>query len=182
MTTRPTSFRLSDTTLARLKALALPHEPAAQVIARALLALEALEAAQDSSAAPPPGSALAQRLAALEARLTAMEAGSAAVAQDALQPPEGRATVKTDSGRPASQDKATGRATGSPHSRPDYPPEVKRLAVQLADAGVQPVVIRQRIGEACGRSPDSKNWTKVLATWRKWADRRKWADKYRAEN
>ena len=182
MTTRPTSFRLSDTTLARLKALALPHEPAAQVIARALLALEAQDAAQDSSAAPPPGSALAQRLAALEARLTAMEAGSAAVAQDALQPPEGRATVKTDSGRPASQDKATGRATGSPHSRPDYPPEVKRLAVQLADAGVQPVVIRQRIGEACGRSPDSKNWTKVLATWRKWADRRKWADKYRAEN
>ena len=176
MTTRPTSFRLSDTTLARLKALALPHEPAAQVIARALLALEAQDAAQDSSAAPPPGSALAQRLAALEARLTAMEAGSAAVAQDALQPPEGRATVKTDSGRPASQDKATGRATGSPHSRPDYPPEVKRLAVQLADAGVQPVVIRQRIGEACGRSPDSKNWTKVLATWRKWAD------KYRAEN
>ena len=64
----------------------------------------------------------------------------------------------------------------SPHSRPDYPPEVKRLAVQLADAGVQPVVIRQRIGEACGRSPDSKNWTKVLATWRKWAD------KDRAEN
>ena len=84
MTTRPTSFRLSDTTLARIKALALPHEPAAQVIARALIALEAQDAAQDSSAAPPPGSALAQRLAALEARLAALEAGSAAVAHDAL--------------------------------------------------------------------------------------------------
>jgi hypothetical protein len=169
MTTRPTSFRLSDTTLARLKALAQPHEPAAQVIARALLALEAQDAAQDSSAAPPPGSALAQRLAALEARLAALEAGSAAVAHDALQPPEGRATDRTDNGRHASQDAATGRATGSSHSRPDYPPEVRRLAVQLADAGTAPVAIRQRIAEACGRSPDSKNWTKVLATWRKWA-------------
>lgn len=165
MTTRPTSFRLSDTTLARLKALALPHEPAAQVIARALLALEA----QDRSAAPPPGSALAQRLAALEARLAALEAGSAAVAHDALQPPEGRATDRTDNGRHASQDAGSGSATGSPHSRPDYPPEVRRLAVQLADDGTAPVAIRQRIAAACGRSPDSKNWTKVLATWRKWA-------------
>ena len=83
MTTRPTSFRLSDTTLARLKALAQPHEPAAQVIARALLALEAQDAAQDSSAAPPPGSALAQRLAALEARLAALEAQK-------QKPPPGR--------------------------------------------------------------------------------------------
>ena len=170
---KPTSFRLAPDTLARIKALARPGESSASVVARAL---EALEAAQDSSAAPPPGSALAQRLAALEARLAALEAGSAAVAHDALQPPEGRATDRTDNGRHASQDAATGRATGSSHSRPDYPPEVRRLAVQLADAGVRPVVIRQRIGEACGRSPDSKNWTKVLATWRKWAD------KYRAEN
>ena len=170
MTTRPTSFRLSDTTLARVKALALPHEPAAQVIARALIALEAQDAAQDSSAAPPPGSALAQRLAALEARLAALEAGSAAVAHDALQPPEGRATDRTDSGRQASQDKATGRATGSPHARPDYPPEVRSMAVQLADAGVQPVVIRQRIGEACGRAPDSKNIGKLIRHWREQQD------------
>ncbi len=67
---KPTSFRLAPDTLARIKALARPGESSASVVARAL---EALEAAQDSSAAPPPGSALAQRLAALEARLTALE-------------------------------------------------------------------------------------------------------------
>ncbi len=160
---KPTSFRLAPDTLARLKALARPGESSASVVARAL---EALEAAQDSSAAPPPGSALAQRLAALEARLTALEAGSAAVAHDALQNPEVRATERTDSGRQASQDKATGRATGSPHARPDYPPEVRSMAVQLADAGVRPVVIRQRIGEACGRAPDSKNIGKLIRHWR----------------
>ena len=167
---KPTSFRLAPDTLARIKALARPGESSASVVARAL---EALEAAQDSSAAPPPGSALAQRLAALEARLTALEAGSSAVAHDALQPPEGRATVKTDSGRPASQDKATGRATGSanPHLNPGYPPEVKRLALELTDAGAQPAEIRRRIIALVGRAPDNRNWSKVLRTWRAWADR-----------
>ena len=67
---KPTSFRLAPDTLARIKALARPGESSAGVVSRAL---EALEAAQDSSAAPPPGSALAQRLTALEARLTALE-------------------------------------------------------------------------------------------------------------
>ena len=67
---KPTSFRLAPATLARIKALARPGESSASVVARAL---EALEAAQDGSAAPPPGSALAQRLTALEARLTALE-------------------------------------------------------------------------------------------------------------
>ena len=170
MTTRPTSFRLSQDTLAQLKALALPHESGAQVIVRALDALEARQRAQDAPAAPPPGSALAQRLAALEARLAALEAGSAAVAHDALQPPEGRATDRTDNGRHASQDAATGRATGSSHSRPDYPPEVRRLAVQLADDGVQPGEIRQRIAEACGRAPDSKNIGKLIRHWREQQD------------
>ena len=157
---KPTSFRLAPDTLARIKALARPGESSASVVARALEALEAAQTAQDA----PPGSALAQRLTALEARLTALEAGSSAVAHDALQPPEGRATVKTDSGRPASQDKATGRATGN------YPPEVRRLAVQLADAGTAPVVIRARIGEACGRAPDSKNIGKLIRHWREQQD------------
>ena len=150
MTTRPTSFRLSQETLARLRALAQPHEPAAQVIARALLALEAQDAAQDSSAAPPPGSALAQRLAALEARLAALEAPSVSTAPVAS---------------PRSPTSA-----GSPHSRPDYPPEVRRLAVQLADDGVQPGEIRQRIAEACGRAPDSKNIGKLIRHWREQQD------------
>lgn len=156
MTTRPTSFRLSQDTLAQLKALALPHESGAQVIVRALDALEARQRAQDAPAALAPGSDMAQRLAALEARLAALEASST----PALQ---GQADV--------SQDKATGRATGSPHSKPDYPPEVRVLAVQLADAGTPPVEIRAQIAAACGRSPDSKNWTKVLAAWRKGAAR-----------
>ena len=55
----------------------------------------------------------------------------------------------------------------SPHSRPDYPPAIRTMALQLTDSGVAPVEIRRRIAAACGRSPDSKNWTKVLATWRK---------------
>ncbi len=144
---KPTSFRLAPDTLARIKALARPGESSASVVSRAL---EALEAAQDGSAAPPPGSALAQRLAALEARLAALEAPSVSTAPVAS---------------PRSPTSA-----GSPHSRPDYPPEVRRLAVQLADDGVQPGEIRQRIAEACGRAPDSKNIGKLIRHWREQQD------------
>lgn len=151
MTTRPTSFRLSQDTLAQLKALALPHESGAQVIVRALDALEARQRAQDAPAALAPGSDMAQRLAALEARLAALEASST----PALQ---GQADV--------SQDKATGRATGSPHSKPDYPPEVRVLAVQLADAGTPPVEICARIRDACGRAPHRNNIASLIRNWR----------------
>ena len=59
----------------------------------------------------------------------------------------------------------------SPHSRPDYPPEVKRLALELTDAGEQPAEIRRRIIALVGRAPDNRNWSKVLRTWRAWADK-----------
>jgi len=59
----------------------------------------------------------------------------------------------------------------SPHSRPDYPPAIRTMALRLTDSGVAPVEVRRQIAAACGRSPDSKNWTKVLAAWRKGAAR-----------
>ena len=57
-------------------------------------------------------------------------------------------------------------AAKSPHSRPDYPPEVRRMAVELSDSGIAPAQIRQRIVEIVGRAPDSKNWGKVIRIWR----------------
>ena len=57
-------------------------------------------------------------------------------------------------------------AAKSPHSRPDYPPEVRRMAVELSDSGIAPAQIRQRIIEVVGRAPDSKNWGKVIRIWR----------------
>lgn len=59
----------------------------------------------------------------------------------------------------------------SPHSRPDYPPEVKRLALELTNRGTAPAKIRDEIKARCGRSPDGKNWGKIIRSWRVWAAR-----------
>ena len=71
-------------------------------------------------------------------------------------PPKPREAVST----------APPTAAKSPHSRPDYPHEVRRLAVELSDSGMAPAQIRQRIIEIVGRAPDSKNWGKVIRIWR----------------
>ena len=57
----------------------------------------------------------------------------------------------------------------SPHSRPDYPPAIRTMALRLTDSGVAPVEIRRRIKDACGRAPDGKNWGKLIRSWREWA-------------
>lgn len=59
----------------------------------------------------------------------------------------------------------------SPHSRPDYPDYVKRLALALTNRGTAPAKIRDEIKARCGRSPDSKNWGKIIRSWRVWAAR-----------
>ena len=176
---RPTSFRLTQDTLDKLKALAQPHEPLASVISRALDCLEATTRPQDAPAATGLPFAMAQRLDALERRLAALEAGSASslhnalpgssgVAQDALQARQPRATATAHPDSQASQDKVTGRATGSasPHSNPGYPPDVKKLAVEMADRGAAPAEIRSTILDRCGRAPDRKNVAKLIRTWR----------------
>ena len=57
----------------------------------------------------------------------------------------------------------------SPHSRPDYPPAIRTMALRLTDSGVAPVEVRRQIKDACGRSPDGKNWSKLVRSWREWA-------------
>ena len=59
----------------------------------------------------------------------------------------------------------------SPHSRPDYPDYVKRLALAMTDKGYAPAKIRDEIKARCGRSPDGKNWGKIIRSWRVWAAR-----------
>lgn len=177
MTLKPTSFRLAPDTLARLKSLAQPHEPLAQVIARALIALETQEQAQDVAVVPVSVQNLIDRMDGLEVRLDALEASgaltrleayfagsasalqnsSANVAHNALQAPDSRATASDNT----SQNEDTGRATGSA-----YPPEVRRMAVALADSGTAPSEIRQRIMDACGRAPHRASLARLLRQWR----------------
>lgn len=177
MTLKPTSFRLASDTLARLKALAQPHEPLAQVIARALIALETQEQAQDVAVVPVSVQNLIDRMDGLEVRLDALEASgaltrleayfagsspalqnsSATVAQDSLQAPDSRASASDDTSR----NEDTGRATGSA-----YPPEVRRMAVTLADSGTAPSEIRQCILGACGRAPHRASLARLLRQWR----------------
>ena len=57
----------------------------------------------------------------------------------------------------------------SPHSRPDYPPAIRTMALRMTDEGVAPVEIRRQIKDACGRAPDGKNWGKLIRSWREWA-------------
>ena len=161
MTIKPTSFRLSDSILDRLRRLAHPAESSASVIARALTALEATERGQ---AAPPPlapGLDTASRVDALEARIAALEERSASSATScATGSAERSASVAR---QPVAQ---CATRSASPHSNPGYPDEVKRLAVQMAADGYQPVQIRAAMMEQCGRAPDSKNIAKLISGWR----------------
>ena len=47
-----------------------------------------------------------------------------------------------------------------------YPPEVKRRAVALADAGKPTREIHAAILEACGRAPDISNLARLVRSWR----------------
>ncbi len=69
-TARPVEPRLSDDTLARLRALARPGESLDEVLTRAIAALETTPSDQ------PPAPAVLSRLAALEARLAQLEGGA----------------------------------------------------------------------------------------------------------
>lgn len=66
----PVEPRLSDDTLARLRALARPGESLDEVVTRAIVALETTPSDQ------PPAPAVLSRLAALEARLAQLEGGA----------------------------------------------------------------------------------------------------------
>ena len=47
-----------------------------------------------------------------------------------------------------------------------YPPEVKALAVKMADEGQPTTAIRATILEACGRAPDTSNMARLVRQWR----------------
>ena len=79
MATPSTSFRLPAETLERLRALALPGESLSGVIVRAALALEGLPTLA-------PAADTTDRLGALEARVSRLEAGRAPAPQDLPEP------------------------------------------------------------------------------------------------
>jgi hypothetical protein len=90
---KPTSFRLPTETLDLLNRLRLPGESQAALIHRALASL---------SEQPPPLSveALSQRIDAMDARLAALEAGSATVVQPAR--PDTETAIPAAQAKPAS--------------------------------------------------------------------------------
>lgn len=138
--TRPTSFRLTEDTLDKLRQLRQPHEPMAQTLTRAIAALE--DAQTPTEATPTGGgvTALLSRMDALAARIAALEGTRAAMSAIA--------------------------DNVSPHSRPDYPEEARRLAVQLSREGKPMVEIRATMLALFGRAPDLKNIGRLVNGWR----------------
>lgn len=170
MTARPKSYRLTDEDLARLKRLARPGESDASVLRRALVALER---GQEDAPAVSQYPSLAKRMDALEERLAALVMSNTEVTHSEPAPrvtsvlPSHTPPPPAPLPRPSQADSTPSpTAAKSPHSRPDYPPEVRRMAVELSDSGIAPAQIRQRIIEVVGRAPDSKNWGKVIRIWR----------------
>jgi predicted transcriptional regulator len=154
---RPTSFRLPDETLNRLRALAQPHEPMASVIERAVAALEA-------APRPRPTDDITALFASLEARVAWLELRSAA----AVHVPRERSAPVVQSVAPRSsgvaQPVAQGRSADVVQS--NYPVEVQRLAVELRRSGAGSGAIIAAIAEATGgRAPSRSNLARTLAGW-----------------
>ena len=49
---------------------------------------------------------------------------------------------------------------------PDYPPEARRLAVGMKDAGAQNKEIRAALIAHCGRAPDARSLARLIGRWR----------------
>ena len=140
------ALRFPEGTKARLQAVAQPHESLTATILRAIEALE--QHPQEL-----PSDATEQRLADMEQRLSAIER---------RQPQGGIQGHLATSRRGADARKA---------SRPTYPDEAKRLAVELAAKGVGNPQIRDQLIEQFGASPKINNIPKRLATWKQQLER-----------
>lgn len=169
----PTSFRLSDDDLARLRRLAQPGESRAKVISRALVALEGHQSPQDGAAAPTHYAGMGTRVDAsetgLEARVSALEAwqASLATAPQPVAPPA--IPVVQPVVHPVVQ-KAIGVVQPVVQNVAQpwvYPLEVKRLALAMQANGQPNRVIAGFILRETGRKPDSKNMGALLKNWRK---------------
>ena len=129
-------------TKSRLQAVAQPHESLTATILRAIEALE--QHPQEL-----PSDATERRLAEMEQRLSAIER---------RQPQGGIQGHLATSRQGADARKA---------SRPIYPDEAKRLAVELAAKGIKNPQIRDQLLERFGASPKINNLPKRLVTWAK---------------
>ena len=175
MRSRPTSFRLTDDDLAKLTSLANPGESQISVIRRAMDALGALERPQDSPAALTPYVALAKQVNALQADLEAHKAMPPSLAHAAL--PGALPPALPDALPPAGPVVRDALPIATPNALPvakdalpptvGYPVEVKRLALEMQDAGHPNRTIAAFILERTGRKPDSKNMGALLKQWRK---------------
>lgn len=182
MATPTTSFRLPAETLDRLRALALPGESLSGVIVRAALALEAAPALAPPTDTPEDLDALAARVSRLEACIAPVAQASdnrvtpaTHLQHDQEQPvlqaaPMGSTSAAVHDVLLAALHQGLAASHPPPPGRPIYPPEVRRMALDMADQGEPPVKIRRAIEEACGFEPGSKNWSKVVRAWRKAAE------------
>ena len=168
MATPSNSLRLPAETLDRLRALAVPGESLSGVVLRAALALEA-------APTPAPTTDTTDRLGALEARVSRLEACLEPAPQDLPEPAapvfqaapsEGTSAAVQDILMMALQ-QGLAAAQPPPPGRPVYPQEVRQMALAMAERGAPPIAIRRAVEDACGHEPGSKNWSRVFSAWQK---------------
>ena len=177
MTVTPTvSLRLSLATQERLRLARQPGESQDALISRALDALAGHQTAKDSPAGATPYAGLALRLDSLQDRLEVLENWRRmGEAPDATHPAmqeviQAGRTATQEATQPAMQPpQGVTRPAIQPVAQPPgaYPPEVKRLALEMQDQGQPNRIIAAAILERTGRKPDGKNMTALLKNWRK---------------
>jgi hypothetical protein len=135
----PTSFRLSESTLASIETLKRPGESGSSVVTRAVEALVTLPDQTPINPSPERLDALESRLSALEARLQ-----SSATSPDPIE---------------------TKTKTRAKQSKFDYPEKTKQMALDMKQAGESNGRIADAVKADCGHSISSKNVSLYLKRW-----------------
>ncbi len=176
MKIKPYCFLLPKGTSKRLRALARNDESQSDVLLRAI---KGLEGSPSSLVTKPPevqvGEILkrfddvASSVGQLAARVTAVESRGETTVKADEPPPVVSAPVSVlgNAGDDAPQASGSAEAPDKKSSRLDYPPEVRRIAVDMRREGKKSADILAAIHNQCGHAPDSRNLQKRLNTWEK---------------
>ncbi|MEI6413337.1 MAG: hypothetical protein WCP34_03615 [Pseudomonadota bacterium] len=175
MKTQPTSYLIPKDTLDTLRTLA---QDVGNMSGTLLHAIEALETPPSPPVTDTSESRIgellkrfdgvASSLGQIATRVTALESRGATVV-----PPANKSKVVSESGNAGIEAPQARTATAEPDAknpRVVYPPEVRRMAVNMRQKGKRSADIIIAIHSQCGYAPDKSNLSKVLNRWEKESD------------
>ena len=176
MKIKPMCFLLPKGTSKRLRTLARDDESQSDVLLRAIKGLEGSPSPLVTKMPDDQVGAILKRfddvaatLEQMAKRLAMVESrGETAVKADELQTVVSVPVSKTETSvEETPQASVSAAAPDKKSSRVDYPPEVRKRAVDMRREGKKPADILAAIHKECGHAPDGRNLQKRLNTWEK---------------